>query len=73
MKDMPAYIVEIDQALDEGMAKAIPLIIDQVDKEVRASLIKRVEELLKHSQYFAYSTDYLNGIKACLEVLQQPE
>jgi hypothetical protein len=67
---MPAYLVELDQALDEGMAKAIPLIIKQVDSETRTLLIGRVEDLLKSRQYDAYNRDHLDGIRSALEVLK---
>lgn len=71
MKDMPAYIVELDQALDEGMSKAIPLIVQQVDKERTDIIVNKIKELLKSRQAAGYNTDYLDGIKSVLDVIGQ--
>lgn len=70
---MPAYIIELDQALDEGMSKAIPVIVKQVDKERREIMINKVKELLKSRQANGYNTDHLDGIRSALDVLQQTE
>ena len=70
MKDMPDYIIELDQALDEGMSKAIPVIVKQVDKERRDIMIARAEDLLRTRTYTGANTDYLNGIRETIEVLK---
>ena len=70
MKDMPAYIVEIDQALSEDMSKAIRLIIDQVDKERKGIMISKAEDLLRTRTYSGANTDYLNGIRETIEILK---
>ena len=70
---MPAYIVELDQALDEGMAKAIPVIVKQVDKERRNIMIGKIEALLKYRQSEGYNTDHLDGIRSALDALRQSE
>jgi hypothetical protein len=66
---MPAYLVELDQALDEGMAKAIPVIIKQIDNERKDITISRLNDLLHTRQYSGATTDYLNGIREAIEVL----
>ena len=70
MKNMPAYIVEIDQALSEDMSKAIRLIIEQVDKERTRIITDRIDDLLRTRQYTGANTDYLNGIRETLEVIK---
>lgn len=70
MKNMPAYIVEIDQALSEDMSKAIRLIIEQVDNETRNLMTDRAEDLLRTRTYSGANTDYLNGIRETIEVLK---
>jgi hypothetical protein len=70
MKDMPAYIVELDQAFDEGMSKAIPVIVKQIDNERRDIMINRAENLLRTRTYSGANTDYLNGIRETIETLK---
>lgn len=70
MKDMPDYIIELDQALDEGMAKAIPVIIKQVDKERTDIIINKIEDLLRTRTYSGANTDHLNGIRETLDVIR---
>ena len=67
---MPAYIIELDQALDEGMSKAIPVIVKQVDKERREIMISKAEDLLRTRTYSGANTDYLNGIRETIEILK---
>lgn len=67
---LPAYIVELDQALDEGLATAIPLIIKQVDKERTDIIIDKLESLLRKRQSEGYNTDHLNGIRLSLQVVK---
>lgn len=70
---MPAYIIELDQALDEGMSKAIPLIVRQVDKERTDIIVNKIKELLKSRQAAGYNTDHLDGIRSALDVIRQSE
>ena len=70
MKNMPDYIIELDQALDEGMSKAIPLIVKQVDKERTDIIIDRLESLLRTRQYSGATTDYLDGIRESLSLVR---
>ena len=70
MKDMPAYIVELDQALDEGLANAIPVIIKQVDKERTKIIVDRLNYLLRTRQYTGATTDHLNGIREAIEAVE---
>lgn len=67
---MPDYIIELDQALDEGMSKAIPLIVKQVDKERTDIIIDRLESLLRTRQYSGATTDYLDGIRESLSLVR---
>jgi hypothetical protein len=67
---MPAYVVELDQALDEGLAKAIPVIIKQIDKERKDIMINKAEDLLRTRTYSGANTDYLNGIRETIEMLK---
>lgn len=71
MKNMPAYIIELDQALDEGMAKAIPVIVKQVDKERKDIMINSLKKLLKSRQSEGYNTDHLDGIRSAIDALTQ--
>lgn len=73
MKNMPEYIVELDQALDEGLAKAIPVIIKQIDNERRDITVKAIEKLLRERQSQGYNTDHLDGIRSALGVVRQSE
>jgi hypothetical protein len=66
---LPAHIVELDQALDEGLANAIPFIVKQIDKERKDITINRLNDLLRTRQRFGATTDYLNGIREAIEVL----
>lgn len=70
MNTTPAYIIELEQAFDEGMSKAIPVIVKQVDKERTKIIIDRLESLLRTRQYSGANTDYLNGIREALEVIR---
>ena len=70
MKNMPDYIIELDQALDQGMSKAIPLIVKQVDKERTDIIIDRLESLLRTRQYSGATTDYLDGIRESLSLVR---
>jgi hypothetical protein len=67
---MPAYIVELDQALDEGLASAIPVIVKQVDKERTKIIVDRLNDLLRTRQYTGATTDYLNGIRESIEAIE---
>lgn len=67
---MPDYIVELDQALDEGMSKAIPVIVKQVDKERKDIMIGKAEDLLRTRIYAGATTDYLDGIRETIEILK---
>lgn len=66
---LPSYIVELDQALDEGLAKAIPVIVKQIDTERKKLTLDRLNDLLRTRQYSGANTDYLNGIREAIEVL----
>lgn len=66
---LPAYIIELDQALDEGLAKAIPVIVKQIDAERKKLTLDRLNDLLRTRQYTGANTDYLNGIREAIEVL----
>jgi hypothetical protein len=66
---LPSYIVELDQALDEGLAKAIPVIVKQIDTERKKLTLDRLNDLLRTRQYTGANTDYLNGIREAIEVL----
>lgn len=66
---LPAHIVELDQALDEGISKAIPVIVKQIDKERKDITIARLNDLLRTRQYSGATTDYLNGIREAIEVI----
>lgn len=67
---LPAYIVELDQALDEGLAKAIPVIVKQVDRERTKIIIDRLNDLLRTRQYSGATTDYLDGIREAIEAAE---
>ena len=67
---MPEHLVELDKALDEGLAKAIPLIIREVDKERTEIITNKINDLLRTRQYEAYNEDYLNGIRETLKVIR---
>jgi hypothetical protein len=71
MKDMPAYIIELDQALDEGLAKAIPVIVKQIDRERTKIIIDRLNDLLRTRQYSGATTDYLDGIREAIEAAEE--
>jgi hypothetical protein len=66
---LPSYIVELDQALDEGLAKAIPVIVKQIDTERKKLTLDRLNDLLRTRQYTGANTVYLNGIREAIEVL----
>ena len=66
---LPLYIVELDQALDEGLAKAIPVIVKQIDAERKKLTLDRLNDLLRTRQYLGANTDYLDGIREAIEVL----
>jgi len=66
---LPSYIVELDQALDEGLAKAIPVIVKQIDAERKRLTLDRLNDLLRTRQYTGATTDYLDGIREAIEVL----
>jgi len=68
---MPAYIVELDQALDEGLATAIPVIVKQVDRERTKIIIDRLNDLLRTRQYTGSNTDYLNGIREAITAVEE--
>jgi hypothetical protein len=68
---MPAYIVELDQALDEGLAKAIPVIVKQVDKERTKIIVDRLNDLLRTRQYTGATTDYLNGVREAIQAVEE--
>lgn len=70
MKGMPDYIIELDQALDEGMSKAIPVIVRQVDEERKNLMIGKAEDFLRTRTYSGANTDYLNGIRETIEILK---
>ena len=67
---IPAYIVELDQALDEGLAAAIPVIVKQVDRERTKIIIDRLNDLLRTRQYSGATTDYLDGIREAIEAAE---
>lgn len=67
---MPAYIVELDQALDEGLATAIPVIVKQVDRERTKIIIDRLNDLLRTRQYTGATTDYLDGIREAITAVE---
>jgi hypothetical protein len=68
---MPAYIVELDQALDEGLATAIPVIVKQVDRERTKIIIDMLNDLLRTRQYTGSNTDYLNGIREAITAVEE--
>ena len=70
MKDIPDHILEIDKALDEGMSKAIPLIIKQIDKERTDIIIDKLNNLLYTRQYQGANEYYLNGIRESLDLVR---
>jgi hypothetical protein len=67
---MPAYIVELDQALDEGLATAIPVIVKQVDRERTKIIVDRLNDLLRTRQYTGATTDYLDGIREAIQSIE---
>jgi hypothetical protein len=67
---LPTHIVELDQALDEGLATAIPVIIKQVDKERTKIIVDRLNDLLRTRQYTGATTDYLDGIREAIEAAE---
>jgi hypothetical protein len=67
---MPDYLVKLDQTLNEDMGKAIPLIVQQVDKERTYIILNRLENLLRTRQYSGATTDYLDGIRECIQVIK---
>jgi hypothetical protein len=68
---MPAYIVELDQALDEGLATAIPVIVKQVDRERTKIIVDRLNDLLRTRQYTGATTDYLDGIRESIKSIEE--
>ncbi len=70
MNTTPAYIIELDQAFDEGMSAVIPVIVKQVDRERTKIIIDRLNDLLRTRQYTGATTDYLDGIREAIEVAE---
>jgi hypothetical protein len=68
---LPTHIVELDNALDKSITSAIPLIIKEIDREVRELLIGRVEELLRSRTYEGIDTGYLDGIRESIKVMKE--
>jgi hypothetical protein len=66
---LPFHIIELDQALDEGFAKAIPVIVNHIDSERKKITSDRLNDLLRTRQYTGATTDYLNGIREAIEVI----
>jgi hypothetical protein len=69
MNTTPAYIIELDQAFDEGMSAVIPVIIKQIDSERKKITLDRLNDLLRTRQYSGATTDYLDGIREAIEVI----
>ena len=69
MNTTPAYIIELDQAFDEGMSAVIPVIIKQIDSERNKITLDRLNDLLRTRQYSGATTDYLDGIREAIEVI----
>ena len=69
MNTTPSYIIELDQAFDEGMSAVIPVIVKQVDAERKKITLDRLNDLLRTRQYSGATTDYLDGIREAIEVL----
>jgi hypothetical protein len=70
MNKINAHILELEQAFDEGIDKAIPVIINQVDQERRNIIIDKLNSLLLKHQYQGANKDYLNGIKEALDTVR---
>jgi len=70
MNTTPAYIIELEQAFDEGMSSAIPVIVKQVDKERTDIIFKKIENLLRTRQSQGANTYYLNGIREALSLVR---
>jgi hypothetical protein len=66
---LPSHIIELDQALDEGLSKAIPVIVNQIDSERKKITYDRLNDLLRTRQHDGATTDYLNGIRESIEVI----
>lgn len=71
MKDMPEHIIELDQALNESMSKAIPVIIKQIEKETHEILINKLKALHKQQQSEGYNRDKLDGIKLSIDTIRE--
>jgi hypothetical protein len=66
---VPDHIFELDKAFDEGLSTAIPVIVNQVDTERKKIILDRLNDLLRTRQYSGATTDYLNGIREAIEVI----
>lgn len=67
---LPEHLVKLEKALDDGLAKAIPLIVQEIDKERTEIITNKINSLLRARQYEAYNEDYLNGIRETLKVIK---
>lgn len=68
---LPVHILELDQALDEGLATAIPVIVKQIDKERTKIILDRLNSLLRTRQSEGATTDYLGGIKDSIQAIEE--
>ena len=67
---LPDHIVELDHAMNEGLAKSIPLIVKQVDQERTDIIINKLERLLRKQESEGYNTNHLDGIRLSLQVVK---
>jgi hypothetical protein len=70
MKNMPVYLIELEQSFYNDMPGFVQSVIKQVDKERRDIMINQAEELLRTRQYSGATTDYLDGIRETIELLK---
>jgi hypothetical protein len=67
---LPNHIVRLDQAMNEGLANAIPLIVKQVDEERTDIIIDQLENLLRKRESEGYNTNHLDGIRLSIQVVK---
>jgi hypothetical protein len=71
MNTTPSYIIELEQAFEEGLSSAIPVIVKQVDKERTDMIIDKLNDLFRTSQYMGATTPYLDGIRQSIEAVKE--